>query len=126
MAKIGEGLSRISKTRATTAALAAATLVAGCSIPNKREVNPAPEPVATTAVAPTPTPTEAAPYDPEAYQSDPQRVARITTAMKRFGLVVLNEAKTPGSGWGPLDIYCEDSSDKGGLVSRGYKPAAVE
>lgn len=127
--------TRVSKSKAAVAALAAtATLLAGCSgSHSKKEVNPAPKPVPTTT-APTPTtPTtsEAAPFNSFAYETNPQRNARIVAAVQSFGAIVLEQSKSSGSTWGPFDSFCSPGTYMGsnatgsvGWVSQGYKPTA--
>jgi len=122
--------TRVTKPRATIAAIAAtALLLAGCSGNGKKEVATRSSSVPTT-VAPVPSTTETMPYDSFTYENNPQRVARIETAVQNLGLIVLNEASKSRSNWGPFDAYCSDTqeggSNQGGWVSQGYKPAAGE
>ena len=125
-------VSRVSKPRATIAALAAtATLLAGCGGHSKKEVAPVPKPTPTTAVAPAPTTTEATPFDSFTFQTNPERNAKIVATVQSFGAIVLEQSKTSGSTWGPFDSFCSPGTYMGsnatgseGWVSQGYKPTA--
>jgi hypothetical protein len=133
MSNISERIvSRVSKPKATIAALAAtATLLAGCGGHIKNEVAPTPKP--TTAVAPAPTTTEATPFDSFTFQTNPERNAKIVAAVHSFGAIVLEQFKSSNSAWGPFDAFCSPGKTLGsyasggtdeGWVSQGYKPTA--
>ena len=122
--------SRVTKPRATVVAIAAtALLLTGCSGNGKKEVSTRSSSVPTT-LAPATSTTETMPYNSFTYENNPQRVARIETAVQSLGLIVLNEASKSGSNWGPFDAYCSDTqeggSSQGGWTSQGYKPIAGE
>jgi len=104
--------------------IVSALLIGGCTSqpePEPASTSSTPPPVsATSSTAPTTTTTTAP--DPYTYQSDPQRVARISAALQGFGATVLEQDRTRGP-WGPFDIYCAtQGSTEGGWRSEGRGP----
>jgi hypothetical protein len=109
---------------------ATATLLAGCATHKTGEPKPKHSHGAASAA---PSTTETTTFSAISYDTNPQRNAKISKAVKAFGTIVLEQYNEGHGPWGPLDGFCSPGTTLGsynsgssneGWLAQGYKPTA--